>query len=245
MWPTTALPRKINEPSVTGRRHCGRCNANVATTAVARLAPATSNWNGVGRNPVSAAIRCGPGGRATRVRNAIATAVDELLREDDWSRITLARVAERAGVHPSTVYRRWESLPELVNATVDERLQAMSPLPDTGTLAGDVRAHAAGIAADLAGRDGTILIRAATITGALGHEPQAAGRDHPLASRTTALAAMFERAANRGEPTGDAHLYFEYVIGPLYAYALLVPGLLKIRAPVLADRYLKAVGQHG
>jgi hypothetical protein len=50
----------------------------------------------------------------------------------------------------------------LVNATVEEPLRRLSPLPDTSSHAGDERAHAAGIAADLSGPDGTLPLRAAT-----------------------------------------------------------------------------------
>ena len=70
----------------------------------------------------------------------------------------------RAVPTPPECCVRWESLSELVNATVEEPLRRLSPLPDTGSHAGDERAHAAGIAADLSGPDGTLLLRAATRT---------------------------------------------------------------------------------
>jgi hypothetical protein len=52
---------------------------------------------------------------------------------------------------------------------------------------------------------------------------------------------MFDRARDRGEPTGSLQDYFEYVGGPLYGYALFIPGLVQQRAPVLAERFLASV----
>jgi AcrR family transcriptional regulator len=57
-----------------------------------------------------------PGGRSARVQAAVFAAAADLLREPGRSRVTLARIAGRAGVTSSTVYRRWGSLENLVDA---------------------------------------------------------------------------------------------------------------------------------
>ena len=111
-----------------------------------------------------------PGGRSAAVRSAVYDAVLTLLRQPDWSRVSLAMVARRAGVNTATLYRRWGSLPNLVGEVLSARLAVTSPLPDTGTLRGDVHAYAAKIAADLADPQGIVLLRAAVLIGTGAHD---------------------------------------------------------------------------
>ncbi|MDQ1527329.1 MAG: hypothetical protein QOG18_1942, partial [Microbacteriaceae bacterium] len=47
-----------------------------------------------------------PGGRSSRVLNAIYTSVGELVGEGA-DKITFPVIAERAGINPTTLYRRW------------------------------------------------------------------------------------------------------------------------------------------
>ena len=48
-----------------------------------------------------------PGGRAERVRTAVLEAAAELLTEVGYDKMRVEDVAARAGVHKTTVYRRW------------------------------------------------------------------------------------------------------------------------------------------
>ena len=177
-----------------------------------------------------------PGGRSARVRTAVFEAAAELLREPDWSRISMARIAERAGVTPTTVYRRWGSLENLVGAVVDAVVSDRSPLADTGTLAGDIRAHVSTVVEDLTGENRRFLLRALIIAGNDVADGEAGQR--ALRERTGDVAALLERAAARGEPSADPLGYFDAVIGPLYGYALMMPGLVRLRAPVLVEEFL-------
>ncbi|MEV7386493.1 TetR/AcrR family transcriptional regulator [Streptomyces sp. NPDC091215] len=205
-----------------------------------------------------------PGGRSARVQAAVFAATAELLREPDWSRITMARIAERAGVNNTTVYRRWGSLESLVGAALDTIVSERSPLPDTGTLAGDIRAHAKTLVDDLTGENRRFVLRALIIagngtegggsteernrtekgnrtgTGSGGRE--GASGQRALVERTDTVRTMLERAAARGEPSVDALGYFDAVVGPLYGYALMLPGLVRTRAPVLVEEFLAGLG---
>ena len=67
-----------------------------------------------------------PGGRSARVQAAVFEAAAELLSEPDWSRISMARIAERAAVTSSTVYRRWGSLENLIGAMIDATVISVS-----------------------------------------------------------------------------------------------------------------------
>ena len=154
-----------------------------------------------------------PGGRSARVRADVHDAVSELLRERDARDVSVAAVAERAGVHQATIYRRWGSVPALVEEVVGERLSATSPMPDTGSLRGDLERYATKAADDL--RD---PMAAAYLKGALVGGERADGASPPLAfaSRVRELQEMLDRAAARGEPAISAAELVEVVLVPMY-----------------------------
>ena len=54
-----------------------------------------------------------PGGRSARVQESIHSAVRALLQEQERSTVTVPQIAARAGVTPSTIYRRWGDLSQL------------------------------------------------------------------------------------------------------------------------------------
>lgn len=181
-----------------------------------------------------------PGGRSARVQAAVFEATAELLREPDWSRISMARIAERAGVNPTTVYRRWGSLENLVGAAIDAIVSQRSPLPDTGTLAGDIRAHSKILVNDLTGENRRFLLRALIIAG---NDAGDGSSQRALVGRTDNVRTMLERAAARGEPAVTALDYFDAVVGPLYGYALMLPGLVGWRGPILVEEFLVSLAQ--
>ena len=185
-----------------------------------------------------------PGGRSARVQAAVFAAAAELLREPDWSRISMAKIAERAGVNPTTVYRRWGSLENLVGAVADAIVSDRAPLPDTGTLAGDLRAHSMTLVNDLTGENRRFLLRALIIAGddiPGDGTAQGAPVQRALLGRTENFRAVLARAAARGEPTVDVLNYFDAVVGPLYGYSLLLPGLVRWRAPILVEEFLASL----
>jgi AcrR family transcriptional regulator len=179
-----------------------------------------------------------PGGRSARVQAAVFEAATEILSGPDWSRISMARIAERAGVTSSTVYRRWGSLENLVGEMIDATVSDRSPLPDTGTLAGDIRAHSTTLVNDLTGENRRFLLRALIIAG---NDAEDGSGQRALVGRTASVQAMFERAAARGEPSVGRLDYFDAVVGPLYGYALMLPGLVRWRGPILVEQFLDSL----
>lgn len=82
------------------------------------------------------------GGRSAHVMAAIRAAVEELIKEVGRERITIPMVAERAGVNPTSIYRRWEDLPTLINDIATYRLDPNRGLPESGDQRGDLTAWA-------------------------------------------------------------------------------------------------------
>jgi len=163
------------------------------------------------------------GGRSARVRSAVHGAVTELLAEPD-AELTVAAVAARSGVHATSVYRRWGTLEALLLDVAVDRLSEASPMPDTGTLRGDLLNYARHAAHDLAQPDGLAFLRAViNASGAAAKAAQHPGTDPAvafLAARGAQIQAMLDRAAGRGEPRLHYTDVLDVVLAPLYLRAL-------------------------
>ena len=176
-----------------------------------------------------------PGGRSARVRSAVHHAVLDLLGERPWEEITVPLVAERSGVHQATVYRRWGTMPALLDDVVIERLATAGPVPDTGSLREDLRRYATMVAESLAD-DLIPLILRATVLEIRPGEPR---RSSPaFRERERQLQAMLDRAEARGERAPTLAELLELVVAPLYFYALFTAPLPAREAGRLVDRLL-------
>jgi AcrR family transcriptional regulator len=155
-----------------------------------------------------------PGGRSARIRAAVHRAVEELLAEDRSEPMTIPVVAARAGVHPTTVYRRWRSLAALLADVASSRFSGDIVVPDTGTLRGDLERWVTDVATDLADPDVLAIMRAAV--GAGGQE----GGSACVADRHAQLTAMLERERARGGAVPDRERAADALLGPLYYRAI-------------------------
>ena len=155
-----------------------------------------------------------PGGRSARVRAAVHRAVEELLAQDGGEPLTIPHIAARAGVHPTTVYRRWGSLAELLAAVASSRFSGDIVVPDTGTLRGDLERWVSDVATDLADPDVLALMRATV--GAAG--PTGGGAC--VADRHAQLAAILEREHGRGGSVPELERAADALLGPLYYRAI-------------------------
>jgi AcrR family transcriptional regulator len=165
-----------------------------------------------------------PGGRATRVRNAVLVATAELLDEIGHEAMTYDEIASRAGVDKTTVYRRWPSKLELIADALDLHSEQQVPVPDTGTLAGDLTALAAAVTANITSPGGAR--RSTSMVAATAHSDELAETVHQFMSRRVALTApIVERAIGRGELPADTdpRLVIEALVGPIW-FRLLLTG---------------------
>jgi AcrR family transcriptional regulator len=81
-----------------------------------------------------------PGGRTARVRADVLAALDELLTEQGYDALSIEDVADRSGVHRTTIYRRWGSVAMLLVDLLHLGTEDDWRPPDTGSLAGDLTA---------------------------------------------------------------------------------------------------------
>lgn len=86
------------------------------------------------RTPTGAAVL------QPKVTDAITEAVLDELAENGYGRLAMEAVAKRAGVGKSALYRRWTCKQDMVIAVLAEFTVPRTASPDTGSLAGDVRA---------------------------------------------------------------------------------------------------------
>ncbi|OBK76193.1 TetR/AcrR family transcriptional regulator [Mycobacterium sp. 1164985.4] len=76
--------------------------------------------------------------RDKRIDDAVLRATVDLLGAAGYADLTVDAIARRAGTSKPAIYRRWPGKAHLVHEAVFP-LSAATELPDTGSLAGDVR----------------------------------------------------------------------------------------------------------
>lgn len=112
--------------------------------------------------------------------------------------LSIDRVAHRAGVNKTTIYRRWPTRDDLVVACLERVLEQATDLPTTGSLRGDLLQLLALMAGLLETAPGRALVRAAIADSAAPAITDLAQRR--LQDRLTRPAlTLVERARQRGE----------------------------------------------
>ena len=76
--------------------------------------------------------------RDLRIDEAVLRATVELLGKSGYADLSVDAIARRAGTSKPAIYRRWPSKAHLVHEAAFPINEA-TELPDTGSLAGDVR----------------------------------------------------------------------------------------------------------
>lgn len=171
-----------------------------------------------------------PGGRTARTRAAVLAATLAELAEHGYAELTVEQIAQRSGVHKTTVYRRWGGVDGLLVDALGDASAGEWTAPDTGTLLGDLTAInaelLAGFTDPVAGAVPTAVISAAfqsdaasdalrafyldryercavAVTRAIGRGDVPAGTDGTEVVRAS-VAPLFHRLFISREPVGDA-----------------------------------------
>ncbi|WP_091181295.1 TetR/AcrR family transcriptional regulator [Microlunatus flavus] len=156
-----------------------------------------------------------PGGRSSRVLASIYDSVGALVGEGA-ERITFPVIAERAGVTPSTLYRRWDDVDALLEEVAVAALtREGESAPDTGSLEGDLTEWALTIAHDISRPERVRYLRAmVSARGDLVSSCPVTDRRHDQARE------VVRRASERGEPAPTVDQVLDHVVAPLYHHVL-------------------------
>lgn len=163
-----------------------------------------------------------PGGRSARVQADVHRAVTELVSEQGADQVTIPAVAARAGVNPTTVYRRWRTVPSLLaDVAAVQRDANDTPVP-VGDLREDLAAYAEWVLADLSRPGGIAFFRAEVATEI---DDRKAGLRECLKCLSVHIDVLLDQARNRGETPPVLERVFDRVIAPLYFRVVFsIPG---------------------
>lgn len=180
-------------------------------TRNSHTAPANSN--------ASVGPRRRSGGRSARVRAAVFAATIHLLQEKGYEALSFAAIAACAGVHETSLYRRWKTKEQLVVDAISSETAKNIPVPNTGALRSDLIQLLQYLRIFLQSSVGQAIVQTAIVAG---YAPSLNSfhKDY-WRQRHALLQPLFERAIARGElsPQTDIQLLFEMLIGAFYVRA--------------------------
>jgi AcrR family transcriptional regulator len=159
----------------------------------------------------------------------VLEATIEELALSGYAGLTLERVATRAGVNRTTIFRRWPTRAELVRAAIQRATGALSFDWDTGSLRGDLR-----VLIERAGETmlGPGMLGFLQVMLGAREDPELLGLAAEAESaKLAAVLAFFVRAELRGElrPDLDKPLFLDDLMG------LLIVKLVFHRQPVTPE----------
>lgn len=157
-----------------------------------------------------------PGGRSARVHRAVLDAARGALDDSGMAALSVADVAARAGVHETSIYRRWGTRENLVISALLDEADERLPIPDTGSLRNDLLAYAASLVVYLSSPAGIALDRALA---SAGDDPVTRQmRKHYWTSRYACAGRIVTHAIEREElpETADSRFVLEMLVGPLH-----------------------------
>ncbi|MEU9126277.1 TetR/AcrR family transcriptional regulator [Streptomyces sp. NPDC048506] len=162
-----------------------------------------------------------PGGRTARIRTQVLDAVLAELGEHGYDGLTTDSVAARAGVHRTTVYRRWGDVGGLLADVLDAASDDDWQPPDTGSLEGDLAALNQEIQTALTAQPPIVV---ALIAASFRSEKAAHAQQRLWEDRYARCEIIVSRAVRRGElpPHTDARRLLLAATAPLYHQLVLL-----------------------
>ncbi|OIV35815.1 TetR family transcriptional regulator [Mangrovactinospora gilvigrisea] len=152
------------------------------------------------------------------VTEAIRAATFQELAAVGYGRLSIEAVARRAGVGKTAVYRRWKSKLPMVIDAVSEIARMGMPVPDTGSLTGDLRLLLGFLNWALRHKLASQIIPDLLAEAARNPEIAATLATALREAQRGISAVVLKHARERGELAGDldADAALDLVIGPLY-----------------------------
>lgn len=166
--------------------------------------------------PPPPAQRGRPRGPSRDVLASVVDATGAELAAAGYPGFSMERVAERARVHRSTLYKHWPTKRDLVVAFARRSYAERLPAPDTGTWEGDLRALVHDLARSIADPTSRALFGALAAAGHSDPELQSAVLEMWRADTAQHLTPI-ERAKARREIAADldSGLLLEAITAPL------------------------------
>ena len=159
--------------------------------------------------------------RSEQSHRAILESALAILSEQGYGALTIEGVAARAGVGKQTIYRWWPSKAAVVLEALTADTQERLPVPDTGSVKGDLEVLLSDSFRELAQRSGPI-VRGLMAEAQFDPEFGRAFREEFIARRREVLLEVLRRGQRRGEisDVADLELIVDLIYGPMW-YRLL------------------------
>ena len=180
--------------------------------------------------------------RDPRVEGVVLSATRDILLERGFGRLTIAAVADAAGVGKGTIYLRWPDKESLVVSALGEVWEPLVA-PDTGTLRGDVLAVLRDASGHMNGAPGALL---SSVVGEMTRHAQLLDlyTSAVIGPWSEVINSVFTRGVERGEMRADVdhQLAIDALMGPLVS-SCIVRGQSVTPAQVdeLVDMFLGGV----
>jgi AcrR family transcriptional regulator len=158
-------------------------------------------------------------------------AVLAVLQEQGYASTSIAEIAKRAGVHETSIYRRWGTKEALLAEAGLACAGEVIPVPNTGTLRSDLVQLLQALRVFFQSPLGVAFIQ---LLASVQDTPELiSARQAYWKSRFALMRGIFEHAVRRGEIAAsiDPHLVTELLLGPLYVRLLLTSEPLQAPLP--------------
>jgi AcrR family transcriptional regulator len=182
--------------------------------------------------------------RDTSADERILAAAAELILTRGFDNMTVDEVAAKARAGKATVYRRWAGKEDLAFAALEQLYTTQLPIPDTGTLRGDLLA-ATRQALEFAGSEtGRAYVRM-TVGESLRDRRVGALYTSAFEGQEKAVRQLFQRGIDRGELRPDFRMDVaaNWLAGLMILYAIIErPMPSPDEAEELVDFVLEGIG---
>lgn len=165
-----------------------------------------------------------PGGRTAATQAAVFEATLAELVSHGYDETSVEAIAARAGVHKTTIYRRWQTKERLVAEALGAAADSRIDVRDSGDIDSDLRVLAQSILRTLASRETVALVRV-LVSGAQASAMARQMFQGYWLARLGHVGPMVNAAVRRGQlpPGTDAAALMHYLAAPLF-HRVLVTG---------------------
>lgn len=179
--------------------------------------------------------------RSQRAHQAILSATRSLMLEVGVTKLSIEKVAAKAGVGKTTIYRRWKTKEALVSEAVGSIADKVQ-IPDSGDKIDDLLKVANGMIESVSQTFGISIQKVAPIISEIISHPESMRmyREQYILPRRRAFAHIFKKGIECGQIRSnvDIELAIDQLIGTYFYFALMGEDITS-----LDERFRKAAQQ--